>query len=186
MKRFMPILVALLCVGQLSAKEVLKTKSMPCCRVTNDALKELVIAYIEDERRQCREYSNDWVIRLEIRKLKNGDVELVICADDNAAAFAELLKYDYMWEGRELMFTRMKGHNIYIKYPAESSIEEFVAVRRAIHNVDYTVEVSEKSGMEIQNILFYDPFQTTIYYRYNSNTKDFSEKKRYRTDKYYK
>jgi len=186
MKRIMLFLVALLCVGQLSAKEVLKTKSMSCCRVTNDALKELIQTYIEEERCQCREYSKDWVIRLDIKKRENGDADVVICADEDAATFAMLLRYDYLWKGSELMFTRIKGHDIYIEYPAESSIEEFVTVRRSTHSVDYTVKVSDKNGMEVQDILFYDPFPTTIYYRYDAGTKTFIEKKRNRVEKYYK
>ena len=88
----MLFLVALLCVGQLSAKEVLKTKSMSCCRVTNDALKELIQTYIEEERCQCREYSKDWVIRLDIKKRESGDADVVICADEDAATFAMLLR----------------------------------------------------------------------------------------------
>ncbi len=186
MKRIMLFLVALLCVGQLSAKEVLKTKSMSCCRVTNDALKELIQTYIEEERRQCREYSKDWVIRLDIKKRESGDTDVVICADDDAATFAMQLQYDYLWEGRELMFTRIKGHDIYIEYPAGAGIEEFVTVRRPTHSVDYTVEVSEKDGMEVRYILLYDPFQTTICYRYDAETKTFVEKKRNRVGSYYK
>ncbi len=186
MKRIMLFFVALLCVGELSAKEVLKTKSMSCCRVTNDALKEVIQTYIEEERRQCREYSKDWVIRLDLKKRESGDMDVVICADDDAATFAMLLQHDYLWKGSGLMFTRIKGHDIYIKYPAESNIEEFVTVRRPAHSVDYTVEVSEKDGTEVKYVLFYDPFQTTICYRYDAETKNFIEKTRNRVESYYK
>lgn len=159
---------------------------MSCCRVTNDALKELIQTYIEEERSQCSEYSKDWVIRFDIKTRESGDAEVVICADDDAVTFAMLLQYDYLWKGCELMFTRIKGHDVYVKYPAESSIEEFVTVRRPTHSVDYTIEVSEKDGTEVKNFLFYDPFQTTISYRYDAETKTFVEKERHRVENYYK